>query len=208
MPRKKSGEPAEKGKPVEKAPGAAGKDAQDTPPKRRSKPASKAPLLAEITEAPAPLGYSAEAGGQAEPPEGRARPATPLIVTDLEATIPVIIPPGARSPVDDIVEVLHREVIGQERAIEAIARALLRSREGFRTPGRPISVMFFAGPTGVGKTETVRALARALHNDHRAVLKVDCSEYSEPHSIARLVGASRLCGQRPAGCLQRGTWRV
>ena len=111
------------------------------------------------------------------------------IITDYEASIPIVIPPGARSPVDDIIEVLHREVIGQERAIDAIARALLRSREGFRTPGRPISTMFFAGPTGVGKTETVRALARALHKDWRAVLKVDCSEYSEPHAIARLIGA-------------------
>lgn len=111
------------------------------------------------------------------------------VLTHLDVTIPVIIPPGARSPVDDIIEVLHREVIGQDRAIEAIARALLRSREGFRTPGRPISVMFFAGPTGVGKTETVRALAKALHNDHRSVMKIDCSEYSEPHAIARLIGA-------------------
>jgi ATP-dependent Clp protease ATP-binding subunit ClpA len=91
--------------------------------------------------------------------------------------------------VDDILEVLRREVIGQERAISAIARALLRAREGFRTPGRPVSTMFFAGPTGVGKTETVRALARALHGDWRAVLKIDCSEYSEPHAIARLIGA-------------------
>jgi ATP-dependent Clp protease ATP-binding subunit ClpA len=128
--------------------------------------------------------------GSADFPIDVSRPAgSTSIVTDLEATIPVIVPPGARSPVDDIVEVMHKEVIGQDRAIEAIARALLRSREGFRTQGRPISVMFFAGPTGVGKTETVRALAKALHSDHRAVLKIDCSEYSEPHAIARLIGA-------------------
>jgi ATP-dependent Clp protease ATP-binding subunit ClpA len=111
------------------------------------------------------------------------------IITDYEATIPLTIPPGANSPVDDILEVMRREVIGQERAISAIARALLRSREGFRTPGRPVSTMFFAGPTGVGKTETVRALAKAMHGDWRAVLKIDCSEYSEPHAIARLIGA-------------------
>jgi ATP-dependent Clp protease ATP-binding subunit ClpA len=116
-------------------------------------------------------------------------PIEPHLVTELDATIPVVIPLGARSPVDDIVEVLHKEVIGQERAIQAIARALLRSQEGFRTPGRPISTMFFAGPTGVGKTETVRALAKALHKDWRAILKIDCSEYSEPHSVARLIGA-------------------
>jgi len=137
------------------------------------------------------LKASGEAG--ADFPVDLSRPASGggsgAIITEFEATIPVQIPPGARSPVDDIIEVLRREVIGQERAIEAIARALLRSREGFRTQGRPISVMFFAGPTGVGKTETVRALAKALHNDYRSVLKIDCSEYSEPHAIARLVGA-------------------
>lgn len=138
----------------------------------------------------------AEAGADAELPESSAEEGAgglstndSGIITDYEASIPIVIPPGARSPVDDIIEVLHREVIGQDRAIDAIARALLRSREGFRTPGRPISTMFFAGPTGVGKTETVRALARALHKDWRAVLKVDCSEYSEPHAIARLIGA-------------------
>jgi ATP-dependent Clp protease ATP-binding subunit ClpA len=143
----------------------------------------KAPLLAEVN-----------GGGSGDVPgvrnlTGAMQSRSTVSLTELRATIPVVIPPGARSPVDDIVEVLLSEVIGQERAIDAIARALLRSREGFRTPGRPISVMFFAGPTGVGKTETVRALARALHNDYRAVLKIDCSEYSEPHSIARLIGA-------------------
>lgn len=111
------------------------------------------------------------------------------IITDYEATIEVTIPPGAQSPVHKVLETLRAEVIGQERAISAIARALLRSQEGFRTPGRPISTMFFAGPTGVGKTETVRAVAKALHGDWRAVLKIDCSEYSEPHAIARLIGA-------------------
>lgn len=184
MPRKKTGEPAPPATPAAKPP--AKPAAPASPPRSRR----KAPLLAEARPPEASLkAGAAEAAGQAELPEGGGAARSPLILTDFEATIPVVIPPGARSPVDDIIEVLRREVIGQERAIEAIARALLRSREGFKTPGRPISVMFFAGPTGVGKTETVRALARALHNDHRAILKVDCSEYSEPHAIARLVGA-------------------
>ncbi|MCB1218467.1 ATP-dependent Clp protease ATP-binding subunit [bacterium] len=141
-------------------------------------------------EQPEQLVAAAEAGASDASTAGRSAGNNGgAIITDYEATIPIVIPPGARSPVDDIIEVLHREVIGQDRAIDAIARALLRSREGFRTPGRPISTMFFAGPTGVGKTETVRALAKALHNDWRAILKVDCSEYSEPHAIARLIGA-------------------
>lgn len=192
MPRKKSGETGTQGKPpATPKPNAAPKSAPgagsaSAPPRTRR----KAPLLAEAAPPEgALLAGAGEAAAGAALPEGGGGGRSPLILTDFEATIPVTIPPGARSPVDDIVEVLRREVIGQERAIEAIARALLRSREGFKTPGRPISVMFFAGPTGVGKTETVRALARALHNDHRAILKVDCSEYSEPHAIARLVGA-------------------
>ena len=154
-------------------PAAPAPTAEDGNPKRRTKPAQQA----------------AAAAGEEFPVDLSTPDGAQTILVPPEATVPVVIPPGARSPVDDIVEVLHREVIGQERAIEAIARTLLRSREGFRTQGRPISVMFFGGPTGVGKTETVRALAKAMHGDWRAVLKIDCSEYSEPHAIARLIGA-------------------
>lgn len=184
MPRKKSDLPPDD-------PGAKLPDE----PKRRAK---RPPLLADVdgmrdSDVPKPAGKAKQAqaadSGAQFPADLSDTTRRRTILTPLDATIPVFIPPGARSPVDDIIEVLRREVIGQERAIEAIARALLRSREGFRTPGRPISTMFFAGPTGVGKTETVRALARALHNDWRAVLKIDCSEYSEPHAVARLIGA-------------------
>jgi ATP-dependent Clp protease ATP-binding subunit ClpC len=153
------------------------------PGKPTSKGGSKKPARAS-----APRKRKAEAG-EDHPAEFQPSDVGKVLTADLEADIPVVIPPGARSPVDDIIEVLRREVIGQERAIQAIARALLRSQEGFRTPGCPISVMFFAGPTGVGKTETARALAKALHNDWRAILKIDCSEYAEPHAIARLLGA-------------------
>jgi ATP-dependent Clp protease ATP-binding subunit ClpC len=105
------------------------------------------------------------------------------------ATIRMRIPLEKKTSVDYIRRILEEEVIGQSRAIDAICRALIRSDAGFRNPYRPIAVMFFAGPTGVGKTETARALAKALHGDFRKMIKVDCSEYSEPHAISRLIGS-------------------
>lgn len=105
------------------------------------------------------------------------------------ATIPLKIPSDKKTSVDNIRRILEEEIIGQSRAIDAICRALIRSNAGFRNPYRPIAVMFFAGPTGVGKTETARALAKALHGDFRKMIKVDCSEYSEPHAISRLIGS-------------------
>lgn len=166
------------------------KDKPKTPSKRtqRKKPAS----TTRASSAKAGKGSrkrAAAATGAEHPADLADTSGAFTLAGELIADIPVIIPPGARSPVDDITAVLRREVIGQDRAIGAISRALLRSQEGFRTPGCPISTMFFAGPTGVGKTEMVRALARALHNDWRAILKIDCSEYAEPHSVARLLGA-------------------
>jgi len=176
MPRKKDTDPKTKSKP--KSP------RKSTP---RKSTAAKSP--AKGRKRPLKAKQARAEAGEKHPADFTSTRGATTIITDLAATIPVEIPPGARSPVDDITEILRREVIGQERAIEAITRALLRSQEGFRTPGRPISTMFFAGPTGVGKTETVRALARALHNDWQAILKIDCSEYSEPHAVARLLGA-------------------
>ena len=176
MPRKKDTDPKPDTKPTKPRKPPAKRSTTSKPKTSRRKPSEMVKQAAAETGAEHPADFSSTAGAY-------------TLVTDLDATIPVIIPPGSRSPVDDITEVLRKEVIGQERAIEAITRALLRSQEGFRTPGRPISTMFFAGPTGVGKTETVRALAKALHNDWRAILKIDCSEYSEPHAVARLLGA-------------------
>ncbi len=124
----------------------------------------------------------------AETPEDeRIKPGESIILP--EAKIPVKIPEGKRTPVDRIRAILEEQVIGQTRAIDAICRALIRSHAGFRNPHKPIAVMFFAGPTGVGKTETARALAKALHGDFRKMIKVDCSEYSEPHAVARLIGS-------------------
>ncbi len=84
---------------------------------------------------------------------------------------------------------LGRRVIGQERALGAVARAVRRSRAGVQDPNRPIGSFLFLGPTGVGKTETARALAEFLFNDERALVRIDMSEYMEAHAVSRLVGA-------------------
>ncbi|MEA2472108.1 MAG: ATP-dependent Clp protease ATP-binding subunit ClpB, partial [Thermoleophilaceae bacterium] len=80
-------------------------------------------------------------------------------------------------------------VIGQEEAVDAVSDALRRSRAGLSDPDRPIGSFLFLGPTGVGKTELAKALANFLFDDERAMVRIDMSEYSEKHSVARLVGA-------------------
>jgi len=84
---------------------------------------------------------------------------------------------------------LHRSVVGQDQAIDAIARAIRRSRAGLKDPRRPIGSFIFCGPTGVGKTELARALARFLFADEQALIRVDMSEYMEKFSVSRLIGA-------------------
>ncbi len=86
-------------------------------------------------------------------------------------------------------EVLSTRVIGQEEAVRAVANAVRRSRAGLQDPNRPIGSFIFLGPTGVGKTETARALAEFLFDDEHAMVRIDMSEYMEKHSVARLVGA-------------------
>ena len=86
-------------------------------------------------------------------------------------------------------DVLHDRVVGQEQAVEAVANAIRRSRAGLSDPHRPIGSFLFLGPTGVGKTELARTLADFLFDDERAMVRIDMSEYSEKHSVARLVGA-------------------
>jgi ATP-dependent Clp protease ATP-binding subunit ClpB len=88
-----------------------------------------------------------------------------------------------------IEEALHQRVVGQDEAIEAVANAIRRSRAGLSDPNRPIGSFLFLGPTGVGKTETARALAEFLFDDERAMLRFDMSEYQERHEVARLIGA-------------------
>jgi ATP-dependent Clp protease ATP-binding subunit ClpB len=84
---------------------------------------------------------------------------------------------------------LHRRVVGQDQAVEAVANAVRRSRAGLSDPHRPIGSFLFLGPTGVGKTELARALAEFLFDDERAMVRVDMSEYMEKHSVSRLIGA-------------------
>ncbi len=84
---------------------------------------------------------------------------------------------------------LHRRVIGQNEAVDAVADAVMRARSGLKDPHKPIGSFIFLGPTGVGKTELARALADYLFDDERAMIRIDMSEYQEKHSVSRLVGA-------------------
>ncbi len=84
---------------------------------------------------------------------------------------------------------LARRVIGQSEAVRAVADAVRRSRAGLQDPNRPIGSFIFLGPTGVGKTETARALAEFLFDDETAMVRIDMSEYMEKHAVARLIGA-------------------
>jgi ATP-dependent Clp protease ATP-binding subunit ClpB len=86
-------------------------------------------------------------------------------------------------------ELLARRVVGQDAALTAVANAIRRSRAGLQDRNRPIGVFMFLGPTGVGKTETARALAEFLFDDEKAMVRIDMSEYMEKHSVSRLIGA-------------------
>jgi ATP-dependent Clp protease ATP-binding subunit ClpB len=86
-------------------------------------------------------------------------------------------------------ERLEKRVVGQEEAIKAVANAVRRSRSGLQDPNRPIGSFIFLGPTGVGKTETARALAEFLFDDENAMIRIDMSEYMVKHTVARLIGA-------------------
>ena len=86
-------------------------------------------------------------------------------------------------------EALHQRVIGQNEAVEAVAKAIRRGRVGLKDPNRPIGSFLFLGPTGVGKTELSKALAESLFGNEEAMIRVDMSEYMEPHSVAKLIGS-------------------
>ena len=86
-------------------------------------------------------------------------------------------------------DVLHRRVIGQDEAVRKVSEAVLRSRAGIQDPNRPIGSFLFLGPTGVGKTELAKALAEALFDDEKSLVRIDMSEYMEKFSVSRLIGA-------------------
>ena len=86
-------------------------------------------------------------------------------------------------------ENLHRRVVGQDAAIEAVSNAIRRARSGLSDPNRPIGSFLFLGPTGVGKTELARALAEFLFDDEKSLVRIDMSEYQERHTVSRLIGA-------------------
>ena len=86
-------------------------------------------------------------------------------------------------------EKLHERVVGQDEAVEAVSDAILRSRAGIQDPNRPVGSFLFLGPTGVGKTELAKALAEALFDDERSIVRIDMSEYMEKYSVSRLLGA-------------------
>ncbi|MCX7970727.1 MAG: ATP-dependent chaperone ClpB [Negativicutes bacterium] len=96
---------------------------------------------------------------------------------------------GERQKLACLAEVLHRRVIGQDEAVEAVCSAIIRARAGVKDPGRPIGSFMFLGPTGVGKTELAKALAEVLFDDERSIIRLDMSEYMEKHAVARLIGA-------------------
>ena len=84
---------------------------------------------------------------------------------------------------------LHERVVGQNEAVEAVAKAIRRGRVGLKDPKRPIGSFLFLGPTGVGKTELSKALAESLFGDENSMIRIDMSEYMEPHSVAKLIGS-------------------
>lgn len=86
-------------------------------------------------------------------------------------------------------EILHRRVIGQDTAVDAVAEAVLRARAGLKDERRPIGSFIFLGPTGVGKTELAKALSEAMFDSEKNIVRIDMSEYMEKHSVSRLVGA-------------------
>jgi len=96
---------------------------------------------------------------------------------------------GERDKLLKMEEVLHKRVVGQGEAVEAVSNAIRRSRAGLADPNRPIGSFLFLGPTGVGKTELCKALAGFLFDTEDAMVRIDMSEFMERHSVARLVGA-------------------
>ena len=141
-----------------------------------------------------------DAQAAAEKRKGRASGDTLLHDTVTEEEIAKIVARWTGIPVSKLMAgererllglegILHRRVIGQDEAVRAVSDAILRSRAGIADPNRPIGSFLFLGPTGVGKTELAKALAEALFDDERNLVRIDMSEYMEKFSVSRLIGA-------------------
>ena len=96
---------------------------------------------------------------------------------------------GEREKLLHLPDVLHQRVVGQDEAVRSVSEAILRSRAGIQDPNRPLGSFLFLGPTGVGKTELAKALAEALFDDEKNLVRIDMSEYMEKFSVSRLIGA-------------------
>jgi ATP-dependent Clp protease ATP-binding subunit ClpB len=115
---------------------------------------------------------------------------------------------GEREKLVHMEERLHRRVIGQDEAVEAVSNAVRRARSGLQDPNRPIGSFIFMGPTGVGKTELAKALAAFLFDSEQAMIRIDMSEFMEKHSVARLIGAPPgYVGYEEGGYLTEGVRR-
>ena len=117
---------------------------------------------------------------------------------------------GEREKLLHLDEQLHKRVVGQDEAVRSVSEAILRSRAGIQDPNRPLGSFLFLGPTGVGKTELAKALAEALFDDEKNLVRIDMSEYMEKFSVTRLIGAppgyvgydegGQLTASRTASC--------
>lgn len=130
--------------------------------------------------------------------EGKQRQTEQPVVSDRD--IALVVSAWTKIPVTRLEEkesqrlrslekLLHQRVIGQNEAVEAVAKAIKRGRVGLKDPKRPIGSFLFLGPTGVGKTELSKALAEAVFGDENALIRVDMSEYMEKHSVSKLIGS-------------------
>ncbi|GFR51535.1 hypothetical protein Agub_g13952, partial [Astrephomene gubernaculifera] len=154
-------------------------------------------LQSQLRAAEAALAARAAAGGNGAGAGGGSK----LLKEEVtEADIAEIIAKWTGIPVSKLVqserdkllhlpEQLHRRVVGQDEAVQAVADAIQRSRAGLADPNRPIASFMFLGPTGVGKTELAKALAEFLFNSENAMVRLDMSEYMEKYSVSRLIGA-------------------
>ena len=96
---------------------------------------------------------------------------------------------GEKQKLAHLPEILHKRVIGQDEAVQAVSEAVIRARAGIKDPNKPIGSFIFLGPTGVGKTELAKALAEVLFNNEKNIIRIDMSEYMEKHTVSRLIGA-------------------